>query len=235
MAVVLLVAAVVILVGVVLASLGRAGEMADFPSDTPPIELDEVSATDVALLRPPMSLWGYNAQATEDALRVIARSVTERDVEIATLRRELAELRGDPDGARAAGIGGPRLSPAYRPGPAGQAGPDAGDIGHESTITSVPAGHAQRATGQGAPAPGSQAQHADTPGAATQPGGQAQRATAPGAAALPGGQAHDAGRPGTPGQADPPSQAGAPGQADPPGEAGELPFWAWQPQRGADD
>jgi hypothetical protein len=93
--VVLLVAALVILGGVVLAALGRVGEMATFASDTPPMDLDEVSATDVALLRPPMSLWGYNAQATEDALRVIARAVTARDVEITTLRRELADLRGN--------------------------------------------------------------------------------------------------------------------------------------------
>ena len=269
MPVVLLVAAVVILIGVVLASLGRAGEMADFPSDTPPMELDEVSATDVALLRPPMSLWGYNAQATEDALRVIARSVTERDVEIATLRRELAELRGDPDGARAAGIGGPRVSPAgrpglpggagqaYRPGPAGQEGPPAGDIDHASTITSVPGGQAQRASAPGAaatqpggqvqrasaqapggqtqqasaPAPGGQAQRASAPGAATQPSGQAQAASAP----APGGQAHGAGLPGASGETDPPGQAGVPGPADPPGQAEELPFWAWQHERGADD
>ena len=101
----LLVAAAVILGGVVLAALGRVGEMATFAGDTAPIELDEVSATDVALLRPPMSLWGYNAQATEDALRVIARSVTARDVEIATLRRELADLQGRQDGARSAGVG----------------------------------------------------------------------------------------------------------------------------------
>jgi hypothetical protein len=38
-------------------------------------------------------LWGYNVSATEEALGVIARSVTARDMEIATLRRELAELR----------------------------------------------------------------------------------------------------------------------------------------------
>ncbi|MFI5082258.1 MAG: hypothetical protein ACHQCE_14375 [Streptosporangiales bacterium] len=105
MPIVLLVALAAILGGVVLAALGRAGEMATFAGDTAPIELDEVSATDVALLRPPMSLWGYNAQATEDALRVIARSVTARDVEIATLRRELADLRGRQDGVRAAGTG----------------------------------------------------------------------------------------------------------------------------------
>ena len=231
-----------ILIGVVLASLGRAGEMADFPSDTPPMELDEVSATDVALLRPPMSLWGYNAQATEDALRAIARSVTERDVEIATLRRELAELRGDPDGARAAGIGGPRVSPpalpgrareAYRPGLPGQAGPSAGDNDPASTITSVPGGQAQRASVPGAAAtqPGGQVQRVSARGAATEPGGQVQRASAP----APGGQAHDAGLPGAPGQAEQPSQASVPGQANPPGQATELPFWAWQRERGADD
>ena len=121
----LLVAAAAILGGVVVAALGRAGEMATFAGDTPPIELDEVSATDVALLRPPMSLWGYNAQATEDALRVIARSVTARDVEIATLRRELADLRRRQDGVRATGAGdrpvtavGPETaaSPAGPPG-----------------------------------------------------------------------------------------------------------------------
>jgi hypothetical protein len=231
-----LVAAVVILIGVVLASLGRAGEMADFPSDTPPMELDEVSATDVALLRPPMSLWGYNAQATEDALRVIARSVTERDVEIATLRRELAELRGDPDGARAAGIGGPRVSspapvgrpgragPAYRPGLPGQAGPFAGDKDPASTITSVPGGQAQRAS---ASAPGGQAHDAGLPGA---PG----QADPPGHAGTPG-QADPPGQAGVPGPAEQPSQASVPGQANAPGQAKELPFWAWQRERGADD
>ena len=118
----LLVAAAAILGGVVLAALGRAGEMATFAGDTAPIELDEVSATDVALLRPPMSLWGYNAQATEDALRVIARSVTARDVEIATLRRELADLQGRQDGVRAAGIGDRPTAPA---GPAVPASPAA--------------------------------------------------------------------------------------------------------------
>ena len=140
----LVAAAIAILVGVVLASLGRGGEMAEFPSDTPPMELDEVSATDVALLRPPMSLWGYNAQATEDALRVIAQSVTERDVEIATLRRELAELQGDPDGARAAGIGGPQVGRPTPPSLAGQAY-DA------STVTSVPVDRAYHPVPPGIP------------------------------------------------------------------------------------
>src|SRR6266568_4450379 len=91
--VILVLAAAAILCCVVLAALGRAGEMAAFPSDSPPLRLDDLTAADVALLRPPLALWGYNVSATEEALGVIARSVTARDVEIATLRRELAELR----------------------------------------------------------------------------------------------------------------------------------------------
>ena len=93
MPVILVLAAAAILCCVVLAALGRAGEMAAFPSDSPPLRLDNLTAADVALLRPPLALWGYNVSATEEALGVIARSVTARDVEIATLRRELTELR----------------------------------------------------------------------------------------------------------------------------------------------
>ena len=66
-----------------------------------------------------MSLWGYNAQATEDALRVIARSVTARDVEIATLRKELADLRSKPP-VRNTGPAVPPASQAYHPEPSGQ-------------------------------------------------------------------------------------------------------------------
>jgi hypothetical protein len=91
--VILLLGAAAILACVVLAALGRAGEMAVFPSDSAPLQAEELTATDVALLRPPRSLWGYNVPATEEALGVIARSMTARDVEIATLRRELEDLR----------------------------------------------------------------------------------------------------------------------------------------------
>jgi hypothetical protein len=122
--VVLLLAAVAILGGTVLAALGRAGEMAVFSGDLAPIDLDEVTATDVVLLRPPMSLWGYNAQATEEALLAIARSVTARDVEIATLRRELTELRaGRDDGPQPArDEGQPARDEGQRPGPGSQDG-----------------------------------------------------------------------------------------------------------------
>jgi hypothetical protein len=94
--VILLLAAAAILACAVLAALGRAGEMAAFPSDSAPLRLDEVTAADVALLRPPLALWGYSVPATEEALGVIARAVTARDTEIAALRKELAEMRASP-------------------------------------------------------------------------------------------------------------------------------------------
>jgi hypothetical protein len=90
----LLLAGVVILVGVVSVAMGRGGEMAEFATDSLPPRLDDVmTAGDVAMLRPPSALWGYNAQATDEALSRIAQVITERDVEIAVLRQQLAELR----------------------------------------------------------------------------------------------------------------------------------------------
>jgi len=167
-----LLAAAAILGGVVVAALGRAGEMATFAGDTSPIELDEVSATDVALLRPPMSLWGYNAQATEDALRVIARSMTARDVEIATLRRELADLQSRQDGARATGTSDRSTAPA---GPASPASPTppAGTAGAASTASwGGPAGPANAAAGP----PAGQSRPAEPPGP---PAGEERRADPP--------------------------------------------------------
>jgi hypothetical protein len=97
--VILVLAALAILGCVVLAALGRAGEMAVFPGDSKPIGVDQVTPTDIALLRPPLALWGYNVVATEEALGAIARSVTARDAEIARLRQELDELQaGQPPG-----------------------------------------------------------------------------------------------------------------------------------------
>jgi hypothetical protein len=95
--VLLILASLVILVGVVGVALGRGGEMAEFAGDYPPFEADDVvTAADVALLRPPSALWGYSIEATDAALGRIAQVVTERDVEIAALRRQLAELDPDP-------------------------------------------------------------------------------------------------------------------------------------------
>jgi hypothetical protein len=105
--VLLLLAGAVILVGVVSVAMGRGGEMAEFASDYLPPTLDEVvTAADVALLRPPSAVWGYNVQATDEALSRIAQVVTERDVEIAVLRQQLADLRS--------AAGGQQVSSAER-------------------------------------------------------------------------------------------------------------------------
>jgi hypothetical protein len=92
--VLLLLAGAVILAGVVAVAMGHGGEMAEFPSDyVPPTLGDLLTAADVAMVRPPAALWGYNTQVTDEALTRIAQIVTERDVEIAVLRQQLADLR----------------------------------------------------------------------------------------------------------------------------------------------
>ena len=91
MPILLLLAAVVIVAGVVSVAMGHGGEMAEFAMDYFPPDL--VNAADVAVLRPPSAVWGYNAQVTDEALNRIAQVITERDVEIAVLRQQLAEFR----------------------------------------------------------------------------------------------------------------------------------------------
>jgi hypothetical protein len=132
---VLLAAAVVIVVGIIIVAIGRGGELARAPADIRPLDTHIVTAADVALLRPPAALWGYDMRATDEALNMVARTVTERDVEIATLRRQLADMQspapriregepdrtGEPDRAGEAGRAG-------EPGRAGDPG-SAGDPG----------------------------------------------------------------------------------------------------------
>ena len=60
--------AVVILVGVFFVATGRGGRLAYEQADHAPLDLGPVSATDVAMLRPPTALWGYNMQVTDEAL-----------------------------------------------------------------------------------------------------------------------------------------------------------------------
>jgi hypothetical protein len=123
--VVLFAAAAAILCGVVVVAMGRGGELVLFPPDRRPLDPEIMTAADVALLRPPAALWGYDRQATHVVLNMVARTVTERDVEIAALRQQLADLQSaaqepqnwGPAGAGAAGplpsppgIGGPRPS-----------------------------------------------------------------------------------------------------------------------------
>ena len=96
-------------------------------TDHVPLELGPVSATDIVLLRPPTALWGYNVQATDEALERIAESIRERDVRIVALEQLVTDLSR-----------GPAAPPASRPytaaprrprgRPAGRRGP-----GHAAT------------------------------------------------------------------------------------------------------
>jgi hypothetical protein len=88
--VVLLIAAVAVLGGVFFAAAGRGGEMATEHPDHAPFDLGPISAPDIALLRPPTALWGYNMQVTNEALDYIARAMRHRDVTIAHLQQQLA-------------------------------------------------------------------------------------------------------------------------------------------------
>jgi len=88
--VVFLIAVIVVLAGVFFAATGRGGQLAYERVDHAPLDLGPVSAPDIAMLRPPTALWGYNMQVTDEALDSIARAMRDRDVTIAYLQQQLA-------------------------------------------------------------------------------------------------------------------------------------------------
>jgi hypothetical protein len=87
----MLVAVLGVLVAVFFVATGRGGELSHERPDHAPLDLGPVSATDVALLRPPTAMWGYNVDVTDEALDLIARALRDRDVRIAYLQQQLAE------------------------------------------------------------------------------------------------------------------------------------------------
>jgi hypothetical protein len=95
----LLIAAAAILGGVVVAAMGRGGEMERAHLDRPASD-DFSTWADVADYRPPAALLGYHAAATERALMLIARKMAERDAEIDWLRGRLAEFQPEVYGQR---------------------------------------------------------------------------------------------------------------------------------------
>jgi hypothetical protein len=93
--VVLVVAALVVLGCVVLVSLGRGGELAEFHPDVPPLELPEagqLNAVDFASLHLPIGLVGYHTQTVDETLQRAATALSERDTRIAVLEQRVAEL-----------------------------------------------------------------------------------------------------------------------------------------------
>jgi hypothetical protein len=104
--VVFLIAIVVVLVAIFFAATGRGGELAYEQADHAPLDLGPVSSADIALLRPPTALWGYNMQVTDAALDQIARAMRDRDITIAYLQDQLAGYQrngshAEPRGAHA--------------------------------------------------------------------------------------------------------------------------------------
>ena len=96
MSVVLLIAGLVILIAVILVAAGRGGELPAERADYAPLDLGPASATDVALLRPPTNAWGYNMQATDEAMAHIAESIRERDIRIVALEQLVTDLTKEP-------------------------------------------------------------------------------------------------------------------------------------------
>ena len=96
MPVVLLIAGLVILIAVILVAAGRGGELPAERADYAPLDLGPVSATDVALLRPPANAWGYNMQATDEAMAQVAESIRERDIRIVALEQLVTDLSREP-------------------------------------------------------------------------------------------------------------------------------------------
>jgi hypothetical protein len=117
--VVFVIAVLAVLVGVFYAATGRGGELAYEQTDHAPLDLGPVSAPDIALLRPPTALWGYNMQVTDEALDLVARAMRDRDVTIAYLQQELANrVAADPapyQSPRAAKAPGVLVAPLPHP------------------------------------------------------------------------------------------------------------------------
>ena len=92
---VIVIAVIVVIAAVVFLAMGRGGELSAEPAAFVPLDLGPVTATDVVLLRPPTGLWGYNMQATDEAMEQIAESIRERDVRIVALEQLVTDLSRD--------------------------------------------------------------------------------------------------------------------------------------------
>jgi hypothetical protein len=110
----MVIAALAVVAVVVLVARGYGGELSTERSDYLELELGPVSATDVVLLRPPMTLWGYSMQATDEAMERIAASIRERDVRIVALEQLVTDLTREP---AAPPLSSPYVAPRHRRAP----------------------------------------------------------------------------------------------------------------------
>jgi hypothetical protein len=96
--VVLAIAALAILACVVLVSLGRGGELSEFPPDVPPLDLPEagqLTAVDVMALQLPVNLVGYHTQSVDETLKRAASAISARDTRIAVLEQRVSDLMSE--------------------------------------------------------------------------------------------------------------------------------------------
>ena len=104
----MVIAVIAVLAAVFVTSRGRGGELSVERGDYAPLDIGPVSATDVALLRPPTGVWGYSMQATDEAFEQIAEAVRERDVRIVALEQLVTDLSREQERA-------PSLAPLASP------------------------------------------------------------------------------------------------------------------------
>jgi hypothetical protein len=92
----MVIAVIAVLAVVAVLARGLGGELSVERGDYAPLDIGPVSATDVALLRPPTGAWGYSMQAMDEALEQIAEAIRERDVRIVALEQLVTDLSRDP-------------------------------------------------------------------------------------------------------------------------------------------
>jgi hypothetical protein len=138
--VVILIAAIAVLAAVVLVAMGRGGGLSVERNDYVPLDLGPVTATDVALLRPPTGLWGYNMQATDDAMDQIAESIRERDVRIVALEQLVTDLGRDETPMQL--LGSPYVGARHRRSPLDPAEPQLNEAEPQFTQAEAPFGPA---------------------------------------------------------------------------------------------
>jgi hypothetical protein len=131
----LVIAIIVVLAVVVYMARGRGGELSAERNDYVPLDLGPVSATDVALLRPPTGLWGYNMQATDEALERVAESIRERDVRIVALEQLVTDLSRDH--APMPLLSSPYVGARHRRAPVDPAETEAVQVAHDATETEM--------------------------------------------------------------------------------------------------
>ncbi|MFC5185410.1 hypothetical protein [Actinomadura harenae] len=93
--VVLVLAGVAVLAAVVVLAMGRGGELGRTHPDVPPMPLLDgarVTGPEVAMLRLPRALWGYQMNVTDEALHRLAYALTERDTRVAAMEQQIDAL-----------------------------------------------------------------------------------------------------------------------------------------------